>query len=463
MKRRVFFPLLLLMLATTAAESFAGNWYVRKGATGSNNGTDWNNAWNEMNQINFSAVACGDTIWIAGGTYTSALSPTKSCTATTVLNIFRVLSTDSVPIGAAGWNSAFDSTVILSNAGINVGNGSAYWTVDGRVGTVASNNFGISAQFTGGNYGIEFAAGASANHLTFSHIEIYGPSCVTAQSCSSDTHAFDIRWSAGTVSNITVDHSWLHREAEIIWIGPSVSNLTFQYTQIDTSATTADEHADILYGSAGITISNLTFRYCRIFNSDNDGMLFESSTTINGFYFYGNMYYHSMNEIFVFKSGQSISNLYFYNNVFEWDPNATFPSGNTWQSFFNWGATPTSGAVENNVFEDLPAGPWGGVTADYNAYSSDIGKQDSGTHSFTYVKGTQFVNEPDESNPSAADFHLISSGVTSFGGKGTTLSAPYNTDIDGNVCSTSCSVGAYQSTSNANTPAAPSGLTAAVQ
>ena len=452
-------PLLLLMLAVTAAESFAGNWYVAKGATGSNNGTSWTNAWNEMNQINFSTVACGDTVWIAGGTYTSTLSVNKTCTSGTQLYIKKVLVSD--PVCTSPCDATYDTQIILNNVGINAGGG-AYWTVDGRVGTPTANNFGISARFTGTNYGIEFGSGVSSNHLTFSHIEVYGPACVTAQTCNGDTHAFDIRWSAGTNDSITVDHCWLHRESEIIWIGPSTPNLTFQHTQIDTSATTASEHADLVYGSA-VTITNLTFRYNRIFASDNDGMLFESGGTINGFYFYGNLFYHSMGQIIVFKTGMNVSNVYMYNNVFEWDPTAIFPSGNQWQSFIRFDSTPTSGAFENNVLEDLTAGGWGGMAADYNAYSSDIGKQDSGTHSFTYTKGTQFVNEPNGSNPSAADFHLTSAGMTSFGAKGINLSAPYNTDMDGNSCSASCSVGAYYATSSATAPAAPSRLAASVQ
>src|SRR5260370_33492436 len=89
------------------------NWYVLKGAAGSNNGTSWTNAWNEMNQINFSTVACGDTIWLGGGTYTTSLSPNKVCTAGNVLNIDRVLSTDSVPVAAQWWNSSFVIQVVI--------------------------------------------------------------------------------------------------------------------------------------------------------------------------------------------------------------------------------------------------------------------------------------------------------------------------------------------------------------
>src|SRR5580765_6976144 len=129
-----FIRVAILMICVFAAkEAFAagGNWYVLKGATGSNSGTSWTNAWNEMNQINFSTVACGDTIWLGGGNYTTSFRVNKTCTAAAVLTINRVLASDSVPSTAPGWNPSFDSKVTISNGSIAMSG--AYWTVDGRV------------------------------------------------------------------------------------------------------------------------------------------------------------------------------------------------------------------------------------------------------------------------------------------------------------------------------------------
>ncbi|MFK7800392.1 MAG: Ig domain-containing protein [Anaerolineae bacterium] len=58
------------------------NWYISKGASGSNNGTDWANAWTELDQINWGKVSSGDTIWLDGGrtkkVYTKTLRIGKS-------------------------------------------------------------------------------------------------------------------------------------------------------------------------------------------------------------------------------------------------------------------------------------------------------------------------------------------------------------------------------------------------
>ena len=75
------------------------------------------------------------------------------------------------------------------------------------------------------------------------------------------------------------------------------------------------------------------------------------------------------------------------------------------------------------------------------------------------VLNAQFVNNDltslySESQALATNFELTTSGtgngVTTFGGKGTNLSSPYNTDMIGNACSSSCNVGAYQQPPSAN-------------
>src|SRR5580658_311438 len=96
------------------------SWYIAKGASGtstspcSSAGTTWTNAWGEMDQINWSCVSAGDTVWIAGGTYSQGFVVGASGTATKPIYIARVLSTDEVPASAPGWSPAFDAQVIVT-------------------------------------------------------------------------------------------------------------------------------------------------------------------------------------------------------------------------------------------------------------------------------------------------------------------------------------------------------------
>jgi len=77
--------LVLALLSLFAIQVEAANWYVRpNGSTyGSANGTSWTNAWSGWSGIIWASVNAGDTIWVAGGTYTQQLIPNKGGTSDT--------------------------------------------------------------------------------------------------------------------------------------------------------------------------------------------------------------------------------------------------------------------------------------------------------------------------------------------------------------------------------------------
>ncbi|MBV8278647.1 MAG: hypothetical protein JO170_25770 [Verrucomicrobia bacterium] len=99
-----------LLLAINAE---AANWYVRPNSSGNNTGSDWNDAWS-FSSINWSSVAAGDTVWLAGGTYSSQLVINANGTPGNPVHIYRVRSTDTAPVASAGWNPSFDSQVVIN-------------------------------------------------------------------------------------------------------------------------------------------------------------------------------------------------------------------------------------------------------------------------------------------------------------------------------------------------------------
>ncbi len=468
--RAVAFIVLIFSAGSAFAAAAPQNWYVQKGATGANTGTSWTNAWNELSQINFSSVNCGDTVWLAGGTYTTSLSINKTCSAGAVLNINRVLSTDAVPVASPGWNSSFDSQVIISDNEIFL-NGGAYYTVNGRIGTPVGNNFGISVRCTssGGCEGIGPVQAGALSHITISYVELFGPACITANgsgpgNCSGSVDGFNIAPSSNPIDSLLLDHMWIHRWSETIrenkW-----SNAIIQYCYIGEirQASSGGEHEDIVYSYPS---TNQTWRYNHIYSSPNDGMFHEFSTGAVNEAYYGNVIYHSGAAIISWKSGSTFGPVTLINNTFEND--GTF--GDVQPGNINWAGSFVAGSVvENNIYENISNGgngPQG--TVDYNAYSTGIG-QDSGAHSFTYVPGTlglsvMFVNES-PSNPVAADFLLTALGATTFQG-GKALSAPYDKDPDGNTRGADGHwyLGAYQYVgSQSQGPQPPTGLVATAQ
>jgi hypothetical protein len=461
--KKNYLPALIVVLISMTSASFGANYYVRKGATGTNKGTDWTNAWNEMSQINFSTLTCGDTVWIAGGSYTTSLKGSKSCTSGSILTFNRVKASDSVPAAAAGWNSSYDSQVILPN--ISVPGPAAYMTFNGRAwqGGVAgsggiqvlipgSSGDGIDASNTG-------SGGPAIDHITWTYIEVYGPACVTSGTCTNGgVIGVNVMPYCSTANrtNMLFDHMSVHRTGES-FRGCGWDTSTIQYSYIYDTNNDGQQHEDILYSNP--PYQNVTWRYNKIFQSPNDGLFFEGGVGAANFAFYGNVVYHSGGWLICFKSttGDTFGPVFIYNNTFEND--GTF--GDYQPGFLGFSGMVSGSEVANNVFENITSNAENAPpNANHNAYSVS-GASDGGTGSLNYKSGTlgastMFVNES-PSNPIAADFHLTSLGSTTFA-PGKTLAAPYNMDPDGNVrgAGGNWTIGAYQTPGTS--PAPPTNL-----
>jgi hypothetical protein len=240
----VFFVLFLLFPEKT----FAATFYVSK--SGNNqNGQSWSTAWNELNQINWSVVNPGDTVFLDGGassmTYTTTLAPSKSGVAGNPITIS--LSSEAGRNGKAiinggrqaqlpecGQNSyspySSASGVNQLEEGIKIDNVS-YITIDG------TKWEGI--EITRGAHGIRYYGDAS--HTTMRNMHIYDNGDVRQDNDGSvnnlwyagnpgirvegSYHTFermhlhdngqDNIQSGGTLNeltNMTIKESWLHNQ-----------------------------------------------------------------------------------------------------------------------------------------------------------------------------------------------------------------------------------------------------------
>lgn len=217
----------LLKIATLVAAalpllSHAATHYVRPGATGSNNGSDWTNAYSSLPRT----LVRGDTYYLANGNYGShVFSDANSGTATITL----VKATASNHGTATGWSSTYGSgTATFSNWQIYTD----YYTFDGQrrnadwwAGTTSQYGIRVAGA---GPVRLDNGAGTGGDNLTFRYVDfqgggrdtgngddvIYGltgNSNLTFQYCAlhdSDRTIFLMR---GTWKNLVVDHSYLAR------------------------------------------------------------------------------------------------------------------------------------------------------------------------------------------------------------------------------------------------------------
>ena len=297
------------------------SWYVAKGAPGTRTnsctsaGTTWANAWGEMDEINWSCVQPGDTVWLAGGTYAKGFSAGASGTAAKPIYVARALSTDAVPTAAAGWSSAFDSQVLVTNTNANnaspacnagdvlcfnrstLGN-YTYW--DGRVdsgiklqtsnlgGLSPTNNtaIGQAAADIGTGSG---ASGTGNNHdITFDHVDFAGPAGATSYTHMSYDAAAQVLNVSG---NVLFTGCRFHGGNENVNISGS-TGVVFDHCMFydNVAASGSAGHGNQVQYAGN---QNVTFRYNEWWNWSVEGIMVW--TPSGALYVYGNVFHDADN------------------------------------------------------------------------------------------------------------------------------------------------------------------------
>ncbi len=417
-----------------ALSAAAKNLYVRKGATGSNNGSDWNNAWTECSSIVWggSGVVAGDTVWFAGGTYTTTLKPAVSGTSSAWISIKRVRATDAAPTSAAGWNSAYDSQVVINAGGNNalVFNiaGLSCISVDGRIDSgmqlVTPNNDGASV-------GID----DSVNYITLTNLDLAGPGGATAINMNGDNRGIDATawsspdngntWRYAPINYLVVSHCRIHGQVNNLWL-LNCYNSTIEYTKMyDAAAANSTTYHANVCATSGST--NITWRYNEIYNHQVEGIMFISGGAAN-WYIYGNVWHDGMTGVSrVVEAQDGVEGpVYFYNNTV-----VNVPMGNR---VANGGIYAAGSQARNNLYWNSAAG--GLPDNDYEFANSTLSETSGIANG-----ANPFVNY------SGQNYHIVSNlSATLPRNKGAALGVPFNVDLDGNVrgADGTWDIGAYE-------------------
>jgi hypothetical protein len=431
LKRRELLLNLVLVLTVGSSVARGANWYVRPGGAGAKTGIDWNNAW-DCGGIGWSGVNGGDTIWLAGGTYGSSIVPGKSGSAGALVFVKRVLSTDSVPAAAAGWQPSFDSQVIV-NASPTIyyktaGLGSyMYW--DGRVDAGIKLQFGdvSSPAYCGAVFCGNTGPGGQTQ-VTFTNIDMSGPFAGTAyQATQNQTGPLCLY----NVSYFTITHCRLHGAPDCMGLILASSYVTLDHCKIydgDCGGTGAHENVLLMWGG----VDQFTMRYCEVWNWPVMG--FSLGAGVGAMYLYGNIWHNpsgtssgmSPSPRFIetsssFGTSGATGPLYCYNNTIV-DLYGTFTTSS---SAGYW----VSGSItRNNIVWN--GSTWNSANApsdqDYDYGNAAL----SGSHSINGTGASPFIG--------GTNYHVVATVAANYPrNKGVAIpnvaGHTFNIDMDGNI------------------------------
>ena len=113
---------LVVTLLFAAGAAHSADRYIRQGATGAGNGSDWTNAFTDLP----TSWVRGDTYWIADGTY-SARTLNTPVNGTAVITIKKATAASHGT--STGWSAAFGDGQAVINGAVVIT--TSYWTFDG--------------------------------------------------------------------------------------------------------------------------------------------------------------------------------------------------------------------------------------------------------------------------------------------------------------------------------------------
>ena len=410
--------LLLISLFPSAFAATGANWYVLPNG-GDGSGSSWTAAWNEMSGINWSMVQCGDTVWIAGGIYTTSLNPTiTGCPVGSQLNIRRARSDAAECTSAAGWSASYDSAIHQSgSAGMRLQANMSYVTFSGRSAASGGTNGWIITDTNPGHRVIEVDTG-TFSYITWEYISINGGQG-NSVSGGNDSRAFNFASSANHSSRITLYHVDISGFCSGVYLN-GVDYFTFDHSSVynenpsDEGASTC--HTDEIFPIVG---DHGVVRWSKFYGNTGEGIYFPSfgGGTWTDWKIYGNLFYNiNAGYAKAIELEGACKPLLIANNTFY----------NNWADLMlDSGYDCTGVLIENNLVYSSAGLPACGTQ------SNNL--QDSFPNPFVNLGGY--------------DFHIISAtGVNYPRNAGTNLSAYFTTDMDGNAFGAdgAWDIGAYE-------------------
>lgn len=405
----------------------AANHYIRAGASGSNNGTSWANAW-----PTFAAAAWtrGDTYYVAGGTYSENVTISAALSGSTYIFVKKANAADNS--GDPGWSDTYATTLALISGymAMNVG----YIEVEGVTGSGTSGH-GIKVFNTDVTPTVIFDIDGDHFHLLHTEVRGAGYSHPTVGYTTLYANT-----NSGGRKGYHVAHCWIHEaSANGILTGPVSGTSYSDYGMLFESnvvsetggVTDPEQHGQgwQLSTSDYFIIKDSVFRNC--VGSGMLAYLGVSGQTFSHQQIYNNLFYItdlttytgvSPGVIWMSSAAASADNVLIANCSFYGLGSVAVP-GVLAQVMIN---TPvkTNVVLENCIWENSNFTQGNDVnTQSNNGYFGNTGSVPSGTTNQVDGGATTFAS------PGSYDFRLKAGGYAIDAG--TDLSVTFADDLDG--------------------------------
>jgi hypothetical protein len=439
---------LIVMLLTLPV--MAANWYIVPGGAGSKNGTSLANAWNlnSPNGISWASVSPGDTVWLAGGDYSTLQfgipwignGGTYGGTAANRIFVKRILATDVIAgtsvTNMSGWTASYDSLAKVKNILIQ---GSSYITIDGRT------NYGIQVEPIGSQ--VVVGPNQPCTNLVFTGIELYG----------GDVNGTGGNTGYGFVASydeiqpdMIVSNCWVHDDGNGFsqkgLVGLVLTHCLFQDFWTNTSA----GHVDCTYSFnyTNVTICDNVFSNCQ-----GDGIYWSGLGGVNtNVWFYNNVVMNfTGNTINPGSPSLAPNAVYFFNNTIYnagWYGQVGLVNYRYINNYFMYNNVIYNTTLMNQDYGGLPGS--NPVLDSYNAFNASSAGGEVGA--VLNLTTNQFLNG-DAGNFGLSSGSVLRSAGTNLSSFDTStapagvLANPFTVDMNGNVRpsgTTKWDIGPYQ-------------------
>lgn len=311
--------------------AMAANHFVRSNATGTNDGSDWNNAYKSLP----ATLVRGDVYYVSAGAYAGRTLNTPA-SGTSAITIKKATTTDH---GVdAGWNDAYGSGQATFSSGFVFS--SPYWVIDGQTGGGAANawidNFGFKITEASDNNAVLYVASA-ASDVTVRHVDLQGKGSVSTAGGSYSNDGLGLYGAA----NMTLSYFHMQGIGRCpFFLSPRNTLIEHGWIQSFYGSSTVHSEVASIWGFAG-AVGDITFRNNLFTDIQSTGGLMwdNSSNTAAQMFVYGNVFYKpatarwgQANGViggWTGGGGEQYRNVSVYNNTFinvDQESLSTFPN-----------------------------------------------------------------------------------------------------------------------------------------